>query len=173
VACRIRPRSDSTLKGVQLLCQRNDRAPAFPAGTFLPAYLTAANLCPAKAVAPSDPYSGLSPVFLCSNLLPTSASSYRIAGLEGGSTYSVGVVAVDRLGNASALSGPAYATTLPPAYATTLLAARGCSCVVGNRRSPADHAAAWLLVAGVAFAVRLRRRGRFGPPRATRLDTNP
>jgi hypothetical protein len=37
-------------------------------------------------------------------------------------------------------------------------AARGCSCIVAYRHARADHAAAWLLVAGVAFAVRLRRR---------------
>jgi hypothetical protein len=57
----------------------------------------------------SVPFSNLDPNYLCSGLIPATTTSYRIAGLQNGIPYGVGVAAVDRYGNISAISDIAYA----------------------------------------------------------------
>jgi hypothetical protein len=88
------------LLGYQLLCDRAGELQVFPTGAFSSGFTT----CPGAPL-PSglngNVY-GLDPRFVCSPLLSTLTSSYRIKILENGITYGVAVVAVDTHYNASA-----------------------------------------------------------------------
>jgi hypothetical protein len=98
--------------GVQIFCQRGGDGQVFADGTFSPAYMTAAMLCPDTAPASlfDGAFSGLDKKFLCSGLLPPTLNgnptpnSYRIGGLQDGISYGVGVAAIDKFGNISAIS---------------------------------------------------------------------
>jgi hypothetical protein len=84
------------LLGYQILCNRAGSLQVFDTGTFTPGFLT----CPAT-IGPNG-VDSLDPTFICSPLLTTSASSYRVQILQNSITYGVTVVAVDNSGNASA-----------------------------------------------------------------------
>lgn len=113
----INPAADSNFLGVQIFCQRGTDSPVFADGLFSPAYMTAAMLCPDTAPATSSyggAFSQLDPKYLCSGLIPPTANSYSIKGLQNESSYGVGVAAIDKFGNISAIS-PAdvvYATPI-------------------------------------------------------------
>jgi hypothetical protein len=83
------------LLGYQILCNRAGALQVFDTGTFTPGFLT----CPAT-IGPNG-VDSLDPAFICSPLLTTTASSYRVQILQNQITYGVTVVAVDNSGNAS------------------------------------------------------------------------
>jgi hypothetical protein len=132
--------------GVQIFCTRPAGIQVFPTGSFAPAYTTAAMVCPGTPRASLDPYSSLvDPTFLCSGLLPATATSYRISGLQPETAYSVAVAAVDRFGNISKpsdASGPITTTKR-----TTRFAGSGCS-MIGD----SGCAVGWALVVGLGWA---------------------
>jgi hypothetical protein len=106
--------TDTTLVGVQIFCQRGADTQVFQMGSFAPAYMTPAMLCPnspaaAAATTTGGPFSNFDPKYLCSGPIPATATSYRITGLQNGISYSVGVAAVDRYGNIGATSDIVYA----------------------------------------------------------------
>ena len=104
--------ADPTISGVQIFCQRAGDTQVFATGSFSPAYQTPAMLCPnsstAAAATAGRPFSNFDPKYLCSGLIPSTATSYRIKGLQNGINYSVGVAAVDKFGNIGANASVVY-----------------------------------------------------------------
>jgi hypothetical protein len=154
----VNPVTEPSYLGVQLLCQRGTDNQVFKQGSFSPAYMTAATLCPATATAPApgSPFSDFDPKYLCSGLIPPTTTSYRITGLQNGIPYAVGVAAVDRFGNIGALSDVIYGTpnvgTGPSAAFTN-----GCSFAVRGKHDRSKTAGSlWLAVMALAFARRKR-----------------
>ena len=100
------PSSDPNLIGVQLFCQRGADQQVFSTGTFGASYVQSSMLCPNVTATVTQPaaFSNQSPTFLCSGLLPLETTSYRISGLQNGVEYGVGVAAVDKYGNLSAIA---------------------------------------------------------------------
>jgi hypothetical protein len=100
--------STNDLFGYQVLCTRADTTQVFNDGTYSAAF----DSCPAATSLgwPKSPPARTS--FVCSDLLPTSATSARIKILENGITYGVGVVAIDRQWNASTVV-PTYLAPVP------------------------------------------------------------
>jgi hypothetical protein len=88
---------NTDLLGYQILCNRAGSLQVFDTGAFTPGFLT----CP-TTIPPGSGVSGLDPAFVCSPLLTTSASSYRVKILQNDIVYGVSVVSVDNSGNASA-----------------------------------------------------------------------
>jgi hypothetical protein len=86
---------NTDLLGYQILCNRAGSLQVFDTGAFTPGFLT----CP-KTLGPNGVES-LDPAFVCSPLLTTTASSYRVKILQNEIVYGVTVVAVDNSGNAS------------------------------------------------------------------------
>jgi hypothetical protein len=94
----------SDLTGYQLFCSRGDRFQVFNDGSFS----TSIDTCLTGASNVSD----LSPTaitdrnthYLCSDLLSTSTTSFRIKVLQNDIPYVVGVAAVDLHGNASLIT---------------------------------------------------------------------
>jgi len=149
--------ADTTLLGVQLFCQRGSDNQVFPSGSFGPAYETPATLCPMNPAAEPTahgPFSNLDPKYLCSGLLPATTTSYRIAGLQNGIPYGVGVAAVDRFGNVSAISDIAYAT---PSAGSDGTGGSGCSIDVRGKHERSETTVILCFaVAALAFARRKR-----------------
>jgi hypothetical protein len=79
--------------GYQVLCNRAGELQVFNDGTFDSAIQT----CPATRGMGVE---GLDPRFVCSPLLSPSTRSYRVKILQDGINYGVGVVAIDKSGNA-------------------------------------------------------------------------
>ena len=153
------PATDSSFLGVQILCQRQADSQVFASGTYAPAFMTSTNLCPntVPTTSPNSDFGNRDPRYLCSGLLPPTATSCRIIGLENGIPYSAGVVAVDKYGNLSDISDIAYATP-SSAISDPRYGARGGGCEVdGQHERPS--ALAGLLVLGLV-AARLSRRSR-------------
>jgi hypothetical protein len=161
------PTGNASFLGVQIFCVRPSDSQVFESGTFAAAHMTSEAICPAVAPPPSGDlaFENLYPSYVCSGLLPPTATSYRITGLENGVSYGVGVGAVDKYGNLSPIS-PAdvvYASPEPSAGGQEIAAAfaPGCSCAVAGRndghRLPASLG--WL---GLAVPLLSRVRSRRG-----------
>lgn len=95
---------------------------------------------------------------VCSAVLPASATSVRLSGLSNGTSYTVGVIAIDPSGGVSALSSVATATPQPTdgfwqKYKQDGGAASGCSIGPGPR-----HAGWPVLVLLAVLLVWLGRR---------------
>jgi hypothetical protein len=97
----LNPAANPSFLGVQLFCQRGQGDQVFPSGTYGAAFMSSATLCPAVARTPPSPlaFANLAPSYLCSTLIPATATSYRINRLQNGIYYGVGVAAVDKYGN--------------------------------------------------------------------------
>ena len=129
--------ADATILGVQIFCQRGADTPIFRSGTYAPAYMTPAMLCPnnpAAVAMAGGPFSNLDPRYLCSGLIPSAATSYSVKGLQNGIPYGVGVAAVDRYGNIGALSDVVYG--MPSAGTTGVGGALGAGGNVGPVGGP-------------------------------------
>jgi hypothetical protein len=103
--------TNTTIRGVQVFCQRGADTQVFANGLFSPAYQTPATLCPNSPAATrtsGGPFSDFDPRYLCSGLIPATSTSYRISGLQNGIAYGVGVAAVDKYGNIGAIANVAY-----------------------------------------------------------------
>jgi len=82
------------LIGYQILCQRAEGLQVFPDGSFDSGFKTCDKTPGVGAV-------GLDPRFICSPLLQPSTGSFRVKILQNDITYGVGVVSIDKSGNAS------------------------------------------------------------------------
>ena len=102
---------------MQVFCSRADSYQVYPKGSYGASYETSASLCPSFAPTDASPsaFSDLDPLFLCSGLLPSTATSARIEGLQNGIWYGVGVAAVDKFGNIGAIpeSSVVYQQPIP------------------------------------------------------------
>jgi hypothetical protein len=91
--------------GYQILCNRGGDLQVFNTGAFTPGFTSVGSvaasgvMCPAAAGMTG--IEGLDPAFVCSPLLTTSATSYRVKILQNDIVYGVGVVSVDNSSNAS------------------------------------------------------------------------
>jgi hypothetical protein len=113
------------------------------------------------------PFSNLDPKYLCSGIIPSTSTNYRIVGLQNGIPYGVGVAAVDRFGNIGAISDIVYGTPIAGTTdggagstdaGTPAVLAGGCSIDVRRKHDRSETAGIlWLAVAALAFAL----RGRF------------
>jgi hypothetical protein len=152
----INPAADPTFLGMQLFCVRGQDTQVFPTGTFGPAYMTPSgtfSICPNVAPASSSTgILGLDPNYLCSGLVPSTTTSYRITGLQNGIEYGVAVAAVDKYGNISSVSDTVYAS---PISSTE----QGGSCeLAGWHGRPGILGGLGLL--GIGLLVALRKRPR-------------
>jgi MYXO-CTERM domain-containing protein len=163
----ITPSADPNFLGVQVFCQREPGVQVFPSGTYAPSYLTAASLCPNAVPATSvyGAFANLDPRYLCSGLLPSAATSYRIPYLQHGIAYSVGVAAVDRYGNINGIADVVSAT--PTASATPdaseaptaqIVYSAGCSCSLTDGPGSGRGIACFgFLAIGLFWRIRRRR----------------
>ena len=150
----LNPSANPTFMGVQLFCVRGQNNQVFRSGTFGAAYMTSATLCSATVPPPSSAggFAQLDPSYLCSGLLPTTATSYRITGLQNGIPYGVGVAAVDKYGNLSSVSDTVYASPIPSTE-------QGGSCeLTGWHGRPGGLGGLGLLGIGLLIALRLRSK---------------
>ena len=74
--------SSSIFMGVQIFCVRAADYQVFKDGTFGQSYMTAVTTCPDVVGAGSGGLADYDPRFLCSGLLPSTATTYRITGLQ-------------------------------------------------------------------------------------------
>ena len=185
------------LVGYQILCTRGDPFPdpsctgadcpplqVFNTGAFGPGFTSAdslvasnqvmASMCDNTTLGVGIP--SLDPAFVCSPLLSTSATSYRVKILQNGIVYAVSVVSVDNSGNASQPPDIFYGTPIQtksfydvyrdgltgntPVNTNTPGAATGGFCAVAARRPGRGEAlgASALALVGVAIADARRRR---------------
>jgi hypothetical protein len=165
------PAADATLLGVQLFCQRGAGDQVFSTGSNSAAYVTPAMLCPASTTTPTTggPFANFDPKYLCSGLIPSTATSYRIVGLQNGIPYGVAVAAVDKYGNIGALSDVFYAmpdaatggtdrSVGGPVTGPRTSFGSGCA-IAGGRKHDRGEAAGilWLAVATLALVFRSAR----------------
>jgi hypothetical protein len=167
------PSANSSFLGIQLFCQRAGSYQVFPDGTYGASYMQSAALCPAAAPVISSPsaFSNLSPRFLCSGLLPSTATSYRITGLQNEIWYGVSAAAVDKYGNASAIDpdlGVAYGKPVATVdfysdYREAGGKAQGGFCsLAGWERRPGAMGLG-LVALGLLALILMLRRSRKGP----------
>jgi hypothetical protein len=165
--------SDTTLFGVQLFCQRGADNEVFAPGSFGATFDSPAKLCPSNAAAvpaTSSPFSNLSPIYLCSDLIPANTTSHRITGLQNGVWYGVAAAAVDRYHNVSAISNidygmPVSTVDFYTAYQDQGGSAQGGFCAIAGHNARSGMAALALIV-GAAVVLRLRRRSKKRPSNA-------
>jgi hypothetical protein len=171
---------NSTFLGLQLFCVRGADNQVFDTGAYGAGFMSASQTCPNVAPATSSAgITGLDPSFLCSGLLPSTQTSYRIWKLQNGITYGVGVAAVDKYGNLSQVSEIAYGTPIPTVDFYSLYkdtsggAAQGGFCAFGkDHRRPGLVALAALAGLGLVLCRRRRRRGPGAGPLAVLLVTS-
>jgi hypothetical protein len=161
------PGADSSFLGVQLFCQRGQGNQVFASQTFNAAFMTSATICPevAPASSPDLAFDGLSTSDLCSGILPVTATSYRINGLQNGIPYGVGVAAVDRYGNLTPLSASDVVYGVPGPSIDGgadggVQLGGGCALAGSHAARGAYLVALVALVLGSRLLVRARRRGR-------------
>jgi hypothetical protein len=156
------------LLGYQILCNRAGSLQVFNTGSFTPGFLT----CP-QTLGPNGVES-LDPAFICSPLLTTSSSSYRVQLLQNDVIYGVTVVAIDQSGNASTpdlfYGTPVKTRSFYDVYRDGNTgsskdlpgAATGGFCALGpatpSRTRTAPLAAAGLALAAAALVIARRRR---------------
>jgi hypothetical protein len=172
----ITPSTDTNFDGLQIFCSRGDSYQVYPDRSYSAAYQQSAGpdgLCP--SVAPVNPspsaFDDLSPLFLCSGLLPSTATSARIEGLQNGIWYGVGVAAIDKYGNVGAIDPSAVVYGMPVAtvdfyteYRNLGGTAQGGFCSLSGWRG--RPGALSLLSCAVLTLLLCRRRRRKIPPGA-------
>jgi hypothetical protein len=159
------PAADASFLGVQLFCQRGQGDQVFASGTYPPAFTTSALTCPDVAPVPATPlaFANLAPSYLCSGLLPTTATSYRIPGLQNDIFYGVGVAAVDKYYNLSlsevVYQAPSGSDTAPDGGVRQ---AGGGGCALTGPRGPRT---AWPSLGLLSLGALLLGRRRAPRPR--------
>ena len=177
------------LLGVQLFCQRGTDTQVFALGLYGAAYMSATMVCPTLTTTPTTgvPFFNFDPRYLCSGLIPSTTTSYRIKGLQNGIPYGVGVAAVDQYGNLGALADVVYGTpsagtggeggapgTGGSGGATSggqadgggsadagagVRLVSGCSCTMPGKHHRSETAGVlWIALVTLAFALRYRSR---------------
>jgi hypothetical protein len=175
------------LVGYQILCTRGDplqQLQVFNTGAFGPGFTSADTLVATNQVTADmcantilgTGIESLDPAFVCSPLLSTSASSYRVKILQNGIVYGVSVVSVDNSGNATQPSGIFYGTPIPtksfydvyrdgltgsaPPNQNVPGAATGGFCAVAAPGAGRGGAVAAFAIAAGGMAIILARRRR-------------
>lgn len=158
------PSGNPNFLGIQIFCQRGADNQVFKTGTFSASYMTSANICGvfAPPVSTAGPFSNLDSMYLCSGLLPSTATNYRIEGLQNGIPYGVGVAAIDKYGNVSAVSNVIYEKPIPTVdfysqYKNSGGSAQGGFCALATRHTRPGVLTVLCLA---ALGLVLRRRGR-------------
>ena len=175
-AAGLTPSADPNFLGIQIFCQRGASDQVFKSGSYGASFQQSGALCPSVApiIASPSAFSNLSPLYLCSGLLPSTATSYRIKNLQNGIWYGVAVAAVDKYGNVTDIpdSSVVYGMPIPTVdFYTEYRDAGGktkggfCS-LAGWHRRPGALALVSFLVVGLVLVARRRRKG---PPRAGTL----
>ncbi len=149
------------LQGYVVLCARDGDKAVFPPGTFTNYVRSSATLCPGMSDSRSDKFASVDPAYLCSGLKMGATTNERITGLQNGIIYKIGVSAIDKNGNASAVAQAIYAAPIPTRdfyreYREANGAAEGGYCAAGGRRGP--RAVELVATAVVALGLMLRRR---------------
>jgi hypothetical protein len=168
----ISPSGDSSFLGVQLFCQRGADTQVFANGTFGSSFMVSSSTCknitPAKSL--GEAFFDLNPYYLCSGLLPSTTNSYRITGLQNGIPYGVGVAAIDRYGNVSAISPTdvVYNTPIPTVdfyleYKNDGGKAQGGFCTLSSWHARPGVLTVFCLAA-LGVVLRLRGRSKRRPP---------
>ena len=139
----------------------------FASGTYAAAFTSSTSLCPAVAPTPASPapFGNLDPSYLCSGLLPATATSHRIIGLQNEIFYGVGVAAVDKYGNLSladvVYQAPSGSDASPDGGATDAgvreVGGGGCA-LAGGRGPRAPWTALGLLALGALLLGLTRSR---------------
>ena len=123
--------------------------------------------CPAVAPTPASQlaFANLDPSYLCSGLLPATATGYRIDGLQNGIFYGVGVATVDKCGNLSladvGYQAPNASDTLPDGGAVDggVRAGDNGGCALAGGHGPREaRPALGLLALGALLLGRTRLR---------------
>jgi len=175
-ASGLTPSADPNFLGVQIFCTRADTFQVFPLHSYSASYMQSSATCSELAPAPASPsaFNNLDPSFLCSGLLPSTTTSQRITGLQNGIWYGVGVAAIDKYGNVSAIPESSVTYGMPVAtvdfyteYRNSGGQAKGGYCsLAGWQKRPA----ALIVISFVALAVIVFvRRRRKGPPGTTTM----
>jgi hypothetical protein len=158
--------SSSAYQTSQILCSSGTPA----ASNTDPMSIAAENTTAVEVEAPSF-FQDLDPQYLCLNLVPATQTSVRLGKLQNGISYTVGVAAVDKSGNASSIrkafvqvptgtGEPTISTdgTTIGTDGTTILGKSGCGChLAGGDRGALPWGA--ILVLGLASWRRCRRQG--------------
>jgi hypothetical protein len=112
--------STSDLAGFLAFCANSDGSAVFASSPYKsqfvsPATLIDSSLCPAEdaidTASLASTFANLAPAYLCSGLIASGQTSYRLKGLQNNVAYSVVLVAVDNDGN---LGTPTDAVTGTP-----------------------------------------------------------
>ena len=171
------PSGNQAFLGVQLFCVRGPDLQVFQNGAYGRSFMTASTLC--KDIVPPTPgIAALDPDFLCSGLLPSTSTSYRIKGLQNGIYYGVGVAAIDKYQNASPITTLYYAQAIPTVdfyteYKDLGGKAQGGYCAVAKgKRASGLLAVAGLVALGLVGWRRRRRRKPGAGPLAVILVTS-
>lgn len=174
--------------GYQVLCSRGGEHHVFKEGTYRASYTPRDTCAEESTTTPltTDPLwtlaqtmtgpppaalANLETKYLCSNLIG-GGSSWRIKGLQNGIPYVVGVVSVDKTGNASRLTEvglaiPKETRDFYTGYRADGGAAEGGFCSLARRREPVGLAAmvgVGLALGGLALVRRRRAPRRGGRP---------
>jgi hypothetical protein len=175
-ATGLTPSADANFLGVQVFCKRGASNQVFPEGSFGASFKQSGDICPAVAPVIEAPsaFSNLSPLYLCSGLLPSTATTHRITGLQNGIWYGVAVAAVDKYGNVTdiAESSVKYGQPIPTVdfyteYREAGGTAQGGFCSLGGwKQKSGAMTLAGFLVLGLIVVGRRRRKG---PPSATMM----
>jgi hypothetical protein len=178
--------ADSDLAGYLLFCTRVDRLRVFEKSLYHKQYYTKATTCPTDAensalldaralaattnqaapavsVAVPAEIAALNSDYLCSTLISTQATSFRLETLQNDYFYTVGLAAVDKHGNASAITTAYAQKTLPTvdfyrAYRDAGGEAEGGYCTLAHGRVRTSALVFGVLGVGVALALRRRAR---------------
>jgi hypothetical protein len=163
------PGDDANFRGFVVFCAGPDGAPVFPGKHGL--YSTAGNLCKKMDAGTSSKLTDLDEAFICSDMLTSTDTNYRIKDLVNDLTYTVAVAAVDKSGNISPITDVRSATATATVDFYTYYRgqdgqAEGGYCALARRRPTGIGMFALLAVAGLVLAWRRRRKGRRkqGPP---------
>jgi hypothetical protein len=154
------------LIGYQVLCNRGGSLQVFDSGSFSPGFTSAVSLVGSGQVttdmcvssAPGTGIEALDPNYVCSPLLSTSTSSYRIKILQNQIVYGVSVLAVDASGNASQPPDIFYGTPTGSTQSLRGAATGGCCAVAPESGPSATTIVVALACGGVAIALARRRR---------------
>ncbi len=188
--------TSSDLAGYLLFCTRTDSLQVFSKSFYDDQYFTRQTTCgtdtttsaltdstswadstsqvssvesPAVAVGAPAPIAALDKAYMCSGLISAQTTSFRLATLQNGVPYTVGLAAVDTLGNASVIDTAYVQTPIPTRdfyreYRDAGGQAKGGYCTLAGRRVRPSGLVLGALGLGTAWLLRrrLRRRTRRG-----------
>jgi hypothetical protein len=161
--------STSDLAGYLVFCSNSDGTPVFATSPYnsqfvTPATLSAASLCPNQDALDSSTMTAtlgnLDSTFLCSGLIATGQTSYRLKGLQNNVPYVVVLVGVDNDGNLGTPTGAMTGTPVLTVDFYNEYANEGGDAVGGycSFAKGVVRPGGFLLLLGVLFGAHRRRR---------------